>query len=172
MIGNDVVIHENCKLPRSVRIGNHVAIDSGFYCTPKLCVGNYVHISPHVAIIGGKQSVCTIGSYCFVSVGAKLVCGSEKFMGNGLIGPIIPDAFRDELDLRGVVMENFSGVCAQGVLLPGAHLSEGSILGANSFLKTKTEPWTIYAGNPAKPIKKRPFEIMKNYAKLLEHNHD
>ena len=40
-------------------------------------------------------------------------------------------------------------------MLPGVTLAEGTIVGANSLVTKDTEPWTIYAGSPAKPIGKR-----------------
>jgi acetyltransferase-like isoleucine patch superfamily enzyme len=46
-------------------------------------------------------------------------------------------------------------------------MAEGSVLGANSLLKESTEPWTIYVGSPARPIKIRDKEsILKSARKL------
>ncbi len=167
--GYDVFIDANTRFtrPELVSIGNHVGIDWGFYCTTALTVGDYVHISPHVAVIGGAKTGLTVGDFCFVSVGARMVCGSELFQGEGLIGPLIPDEYKDEQILEPIVMQPFSGVCANSVVMPGVVMAEGSILGANSLLKTSTEPWTIYAGSPARPIKTRRSDKMKQYAKEL-----
>ena len=48
-IDNDALI----KFPDNVELGNHVAIDKGFYCTTKLIVGDYVHLAPYSVVIGG-----------------------------------------------------------------------------------------------------------------------
>jgi acetyltransferase-like isoleucine patch superfamily enzyme len=167
--GYDVMIDSNTRFtrPELVVIGNHVSIDWGFYCTTALTVGDYVHISPHVAVIGGGQTGLTVGDFCFISVGARMVCGSELFQGAGLIGPLIPDEYKDDQTLEPIIMEPFSGVCANSVVMPGVVMAEGSILGANSFLKTSTEPWTIYVGSPARPVKFRHSKTMKQYAKEL-----
>jgi acetyltransferase-like isoleucine patch superfamily enzyme len=93
-----------------------------------------------------------------------MICGSEKFQGDGLIGPLIPNAYKDIQILEPIVLKRFSGVCANSVVMPGVLMSEGSVLGANSFLKESTEPWTIYVGSPAKPIKKRKKEKSYQYA--------
>lgn len=171
--GDDVIISRSAEItrPELCTLGNHVAIDSFFYCTTKLKIGDYVHISPHVAVIGGKDTGLFVGDFCFISVGAKMVCGSELFQGDGLIGPLIPDAYKDRQKLEPIYLNRFSGVCANSVVLPGVTLAEGSILGANSLLKTSTEPWTIYAGNPAQPIKIRKKEIMYQYAKKLGYDY-
>lgn len=167
--GRDVRISTDVRFVNldDLVIGNHVAIDSGFYCTTKLTIGDYVHISPHVAVIGGRKAQLSIGSFCFVSVGANIVCASEQFYGDGLIGPFIPDEYRDVVINKPVTMENFSGICASSVLLPGVTMHEGSVLGANSMLKEDAEPWTIYAGSPAKPIRKRFRAKMIKYAREL-----
>lgn len=169
ILGIDVKLSKNIEIvrPELCRIGNHVAIDSGFYCTTQLEIGDYVHISPHVAVIGGKTTGLFVKDFCFISAGANMICGSELFNGDGLIGPVVPDEYRDKTKLEPITLEAFSGVCAGSVVLPGVTLAEGSILGANSMLKESTEPWTIYAGSPARPIKQRPREIMYEYAKKL-----
>lgn len=174
IIGNDVIISKNVEItrPELCSIGNHVAIDSGFYCTTQLTVGDYVHISPHVAVIGGKSTGLVVGDFCFISVGAKMVCGTELFQGAGLIGPLIPDHLADDKLLEPIVLERFSGVCANSVVLSGVTMAEGSVLGANSFLKTDTEPWTIYAGNPAVPIRAREKTTMYKNAKELGYTYD
>jgi acetyltransferase-like isoleucine patch superfamily enzyme len=169
IVGEDVFISKSAEItrPELCTIGNHVAIDSFFYCTTKLKVGDYVHISPHVAVIGGRHTGLFVSDFCFISVGARMVCGSELFQGEGLIGPLIPDAYKDQQKLEPIYLQRFSGACANSVIMPGVTLAEGSILGANSFLKESTEPWTIYAGNPARPIKSRKKETMYAYARKL-----
>lgn len=155
--------------PLLLHLGKHIAIDSGFYCTTNLTVGDYVHISPHVAIIGGENASVYIKDFCFVSVGAKIVAGSERMLGEGLIGPLIPEEFKDNLNIQPIHIDAFSGLCAGSIILPGCTLSAGSVLGANSLLleNTITEPWTIYAGSPAKPIKTRRKDKMIEYAKRM-----
>jgi acetyltransferase-like isoleucine patch superfamily enzyme len=49
----------------------------------------------------------------------------------------------------------FVGTAA--VVLPGTRLPDYSVLGANSLLnKSYTEPYFLYAGNPARPVKQMP----------------
>jgi acetyltransferase-like isoleucine patch superfamily enzyme len=168
-VGFDIEIDANTKItrPELCTIGNHVAIDWGFYCTTQLTIGDYVHISPNVAVIGGRKTGLTVEDFCFISVGSQMICGSELFQGAGLIGPLIPAEFVDQQDLRPITLERFSGACANSVIMPGVVLAQGSVLGANSLLKTSTEPWTIYAGNPARPVKSRSSANMIEYAKRM-----
>lgn len=172
-IGQDVRIDPNTCFtrPELVTLGNHIGIDWGFYCTTQLTVGDYVHISSHVAVIGGARTGLFVEDFCFISVGARLVCASEEFMGEGLIGPIIPDEYKDNQIVQPIHLRRFSGVCAGSTVLPGVELAEGSILGANSMLKSNTEPWTIYAGSPARPIKSRRRDKMYEYARKLGYDY-
>jgi hypothetical protein len=54
--GDDVVISDfaEIKRPHLVSIGNHAAIDSFVSITTRAEIGDYVHISPHVSVIGGS----------------------------------------------------------------------------------------------------------------------
>lgn len=167
--GADVKIstYSNITRPYLVKIGNHVAIDFCFYCTTALSVGDYVHISSHVSVIGGASASLAIEDFVFISTGSRIICGSDKMLGDGLINPFIPESYRDALDNRPITIKRFAGVAANSVVLPGVVMAEGSVLGANSLLKKSTDPWTIYGGSPAKPIKDRKKETMYRYAEEL-----
>ena len=41
------------------------------------------------------------------------------------------------------------------VILPGIHIGDGAIIGANSIVGSNVDPYTIVVGNPAKPLRKR-----------------
>jgi putative colanic acid biosynthesis acetyltransferase WcaF len=49
----------------------------------------------------------------------------------------------------------YSWVCARASVGPGVNLGEGAILGLGSVATKDLEPWTVYAGVPAKKIKLR-----------------
>jgi len=168
--GEDVFISGNVEIrrPHLVSMGNHIAIDSGFYITTSADFGDYIHIGPHVLVIGGAHSNLKLGNFTNLTLGAKIICGSDSFSGHGLVSaPGIPVEFLNEIKLSSVVIEDFAAVCAGAIVFPGVTISEGSVIGANSVIKKDTLPWTIYAGTPARPIKERPKEKMLEYAKKL-----
>jgi len=66
-----------------------------------------------------------------------------------------------------ITLERFASVGTNCVIMPGVTMAEGSVLGACSFLTKSTEPWTIYVGVPAKPVKIREKNKMIEYAKKL-----
>ncbi|MFZ4771111.1 MAG: acyltransferase, partial [Ferruginibacter sp.] len=101
-------------------------------------------------------------------VGGRIVCGSDEFLGEGLItAPGIPEEYRDQLKIEEVRFEMFANIGANVTILPGITLGEGSVVGACSLVTKDTEPWTIYIGTPARPIKIRPREKMIEYAKKM-----
>lgn len=169
IVGKDVRISDtvNITRPELVRIGSHVAIDFCFSCTTQLTVGDYVHVAPHVSVVGGAASSLTLDHFSYLSTGTKVICGSDKMLGDGLVGPFIPEWAQDEHIVAPVTLERFAGTGANAVILPGVTMAEGSVLGAHSMLKHSTEPWTIYAGSPARPIKKRPQGKILDYAARL-----
>ena len=158
--------HVEIRRPELFSIGSHSAVDTGFYTT-EVELGDYLHISPYVSVIGGAKGLFRMGHFTTLSSGARIICGSDKMLGHGLVGPMIPDEFKDEIVTKPVVMEQFSSVGTNAVIFPGVTIAEGSVVGANSLVTSSTEPWTIYYGSPARPIKARFKDNMLLYAKKL-----
>lgn len=167
-IGEDVFIHETViiKHPNLCRIGNHVAIDNGVTISTVIELDNYIHIAPYVCTIGGKNTKVTMKNFSFIAAGTKIVTGSEDYTGKGLVGPTIPIEYR-ELILGDILFDKYAGCGVNCSVMPGVKFNEGSILGANSIATSDLEPWTIYVGSPAKPIKKRNKQIIIEYVKKL-----
>lgn len=59
------------------------------------------------------------------------------------------------LVVKPIVIENGAWVGARAVILPGVTIASHSVVAAGSVLAKSTEPYTIYAGNPAVAVKKR-----------------
>jgi acetyltransferase-like isoleucine patch superfamily enzyme len=170
ILGTDVFIFENAFFgrPDGVEIGDHSAIDYGFYCTVgEFRLRRYVHIASHVSVIGGKDASLTMEDFSFIASGSRIVCGSESYLGEGLVGPRIPDQYKDVTIIEPIVFKKFSGVGSNCIVMPGVTLAEGSIVGGNSYIAHDTEPWTIYVGNPAKPVKKRRSDRILEYAQRI-----
>ncbi len=168
--GQNVYIGDRVDIrrPHLVSVGNHIAIDNGFYITTAATLGDHIHIAPYVTVIGGETGFLKMGHFTNISTGGKIICGSDTFMGDGLISaPGIPDEYRDELIIAPVIFENFVNTGANITVLPGVTLGEGSVIAACSLVTKDTEPWTIYMGNPAKPYKIRKKDKMMEYAKRL-----
>lgn len=166
--GEDVFIHKTAliKRPEICDIGSHVAIDNGVTIATELVMGDYIHIAPYVVVIGGVKSKLILDDFSFVAAGTKIVCGSEDYTGAGLVGPTIPAKYR-KIDYTSVTFGKYSGCGVNCSIMPNVTLAEGSILGANSLLTKDTEPWTIYVGSPAKPVKIRDKEYILDFANKI-----
>ena len=46
-------------------------------------------------------------------------------------------------------------ISQNAVILPGVHIGDGAIVGANSVVGSDIDPYTIVVGNPAKVLRKR-----------------
>jgi dTDP-4-amino-4,6-dideoxy-D-glucose acyltransferase len=169
-VGNDVFISPLVSItrPKLIKLGNHVAIDPWLHCTAGLETGDYVHIQAHVGIIGGSGGLIKIGHFTNISLGGRIVTVSDKFYGEGLItAPGIPEEFLDARKSGPIIFEDFVNTGSGITVLPGITLREGSVIGACALVTKDTEPWTIYAGIPAKPVGIRPKEKMLEYAKKM-----
>lgn len=139
--------------PELVEIGSHVSIDQWVYISTQLILGNYIHIAPHVSIIGGGIATLTMEDFTNIGSGGKIVCATDDFL-QGLISPVVPIEHRTIIN-KPVKFEKYSTLGVNCTVLPGVTLGEGSIIGANSLVTRDTEPWMVYGGSPARPIKKR-----------------
>lgn len=92
-----------------------------------------------------NQGHITIGANAVVSQNSTL-CAST----HDLSEPLFP------LVLRPIRIERDAWVAAEAFVGPGVTLGEGAVLGARGVAVRDLEPWTVYAGNPARPIKGRP----------------
>ena len=170
-IGDDVIISDLCdiKRPHLVKIGNHVALDSGFYCTTGLDIGSYVHISLYVTCIGGEKGRFIAKGFNNVMAGARIICVSDRFDDSGLFGAMIPAEFKGRSINKPVIMEEFSNIGTNSIVLPGSILRRGSLITAGSLFYGEAEEWGIYKGNPAKLVKKiDPTLILKAATNLLK----
>ncbi|MGH7967351.1 MAG: hypothetical protein ACREIC_01350 [Limisphaerales bacterium] len=55
-------------------------------------------------------------------------------------------------------VEDDSWIAAQAFLAPGVHVGKGGVVGARAVVTKSVQPWTVVAGNPAKPIRTRSLE--------------
>jgi acetyltransferase-like isoleucine patch superfamily enzyme len=167
-IGYDVRVHEQAIVtrPELVEIGNHVAIDMWVYLSTQAKIGNYIHIAPSVSIIGGASALLTMEDFTNIGSGGRIVCASDDFM-QGLISPVVPIEHRTVIN-KPITFKKFATLGVNCTVLPGVTLGEGCIVGANSVVTKDTEPWMVYAGTPAKPIKPREQSRILESAKILE----
>lgn len=74
------------RRPHLVSVGSHAAIDSFVSIATAAEIGDYAHISPHVSVVGGETGVLRMGHFTNLAAGCRVICGSDEFLGYGLIG--------------------------------------------------------------------------------------
>lgn len=166
-MSKDLFIHRDVEFKVEPTLGDHIAIDKGVYCTVNATIGDYVHISPYVTIIGGKKGSFIAKGFNNIMAGARIICGSDRFDGSGLFGAMIPEELKGIQIIETVIMEEFSNIGTNAIVLPGSILRRGVLLSAGSLLRGDTEEWGVYKGNPAVLVKKiDPSKILNNAKKL------
>jgi len=149
-------------------LGKHISIDKGAYFSTNIFIkGSYVHISPYVTIIGGSKSSFTCNGFNNIMAGARIVCGSDRFDDSGLFGAMIPKNLKGKQIIKPVIMEEFSNIGTNAIVMPGSILRKGVLLTAGSLLIGDTEEWGVYKGNPAVLVKKICGDKIIKNAKLL-----
>jgi acetyltransferase-like isoleucine patch superfamily enzyme len=106
--------------------------------------------------------------------GARIICSSDRFDASGLFGAMIPEELKGKQISEPIIMEEFSNIGTNAIVLPGSILRRGVLLTAGSLLIGDTEEWGVYKGNPAKLVKKIDGQKIVDSAKKLgfEDNYD
>ena len=105
-----------------------------------------------------------IGKFCQIASGVEFVMNGANHQMNAVSTfPFytlegweqIPPT-QNDLPLKGdTIIGNDVWIGQNVTILPGVHIGDGAIIGANSVVGSNVDPYTIVAGNPAKPIRKR-----------------
>jgi galactoside O-acetyltransferase len=154
-LGKNVLIDIGVCLngPANISIGDYVWIDSNCKIEAMLgevTIGRRVHIAPF-SLIAAREPI-VIGDYVGISSSVKIYSNSEHPIdGKRMSGPMIPEEYK-AFHSQPIILHKDSFVGTNSVLLPGAELGEGAVVGANTIVQKKVEPWTIVVGPSAKVI--------------------
>jgi acetyltransferase-like isoleucine patch superfamily enzyme len=62
---------------------------------------------------------------------------------------------QNRIDFKKIVIMDGADIGIGSIILPGVTIGEGAIVGAGSIVTKSIEPYSVYAGNPAKFLRKR-----------------
>ena len=105
-----------------------------------------------------------IGKFCQIASGVEFVMNGANHQMNAvstfpfytLEGWEQNPPSQNDLPIKGdTIIGNDVWIGQNATILPGVHIGDGAIIGANSVVGSNVDPYTIVAGNPAKPIRKR-----------------
>ena len=173
-VGQDVIIWPLAKIvsPEVISIGDSVIIDDFVFLMggTRTVIGSFVHIASFVSITGGGEFI--MEDFSGLSGGIRVYTGNEDYLGGSLTNPAVPHPYR--VPIRSFVhIKKHAIIGANTVILPGVTIGEGAVIGANSLVTKDCEPWTIYVGSPARPLRPRPRErILELEAQLRRELYD
>lgn len=145
--GENVTIYEKAIIihPENIEIGDNVIIDDfAFICANKrIKIGSNIHITSYISITGDEEF--EMEDFSGIASGTRVFTSNYYFKGSNYF----------EYFSAPVKIKKFSIVGSSSVIMPGAILSEGTFIGANSLIEsnTVTEPFSLYVGSPIKKIK-------------------
>ena len=104
-----------------------------------------------------------IGKFCQIAHGVEFIMNGANHQMNAVStfpffanGWGAPPPKENDLPLKGdTVIGNDVWIGQNAVILPGVHIGDGAIIGANSVVSKNVEPYEIVAGNPIRTIRKR-----------------
>lgn len=162
-------VGKNCMIsPRvsvyggdAIEIGDNVRIDD--FCVLSggagLRIGSHIHIACYASFFAG--SGIEIGDFCQIAAYSLLLSESDDFSGRSLIGPQVPRKYKPGYKAgRPIVFGRHVTLGAKCTILPGVTMGEGAIVGAHSLVTKDCDPWTLYAGTPARPIRERSRDML------------
>ncbi|MBD3627915.1 CatB-related O-acetyltransferase [Cyclobacterium sp.] len=148
-ISGNVFISEGCKILKGVHIrGNS-----------KITIGKYTSINgPSTDILSGVFPV-HIGSFCSIARNVSIQEYnhhadrlSTYFINKNILG----GSFEDDIVSKGnIEIGNDVWIGTKTVVLSGAKIGHGAIIGANSVVKGIIPAFAIAVGSPAKVVKYR-----------------
>ena len=137
---------------------------------PQIIVGDFTYIADsdfesHVThLYEWNDDRLIIGKFCQIAAGVEFVMNGANHQMNAvstfpfytLEGWNAATPQKSDLPLKGdTVIGNDVWIGQNATILPGIHIGDGAIIGANSVVSKNIEPYTIVAGNPIRVIRKR-----------------
>lgn len=118
-------------------------------------------------IVSSKNSKVKIGKYCAIANGLKIITLNHDYNYPALQGTFYKNKFNiqhpgelnkipnKERTKGDVIIGNDVWIGEDVFILSGVKIHDGCCIGAKSVVTKSLDPYTIYAGNPCKFIKKR-----------------
>ena len=137
---------------------------------PNIIVGDFTYIADsefesHVTnFYPWSRDKLIIGKFCQIAAGVEFMMNDANHQMSGVStypfytieGWDMAAPAPSDMPYKGdTVIGNDVWIGQNALILPGVHIGDGAIIGANSVVGNDVAPYTIVAGNPAKEIRKR-----------------
>ncbi len=167
--GENVIIGKTVRIryPELVEIADNVIIDDFTYISTQLKLHTNVHISAGCKIIGGKSAYVEMKEFSTLAPNVVLSAGSDDYL-SGIATPMVGLEFKANAKIGKIILNKHCIVGAGSIVLPDVEFKEGACIGALSLANRNLEEYTLYAGIPAKELKKRNKEEILNLEQKLK----
>lgn len=162
-IGSDVRVFERASFYGidRISIGDECRIDD--YCVVSageggIAIGRNVHIAVYSSLIG--NGAITLGDFSGLSSRVSIYSSSDDYSGEFMTNPTVTPEFTGVRHAQ-VIIGRHVIVGSGSVILPGVVLHEGAAVGALTVIRDNCEPFTIYAGNPARRVGLRKRNLLE-----------
>ena len=168
--GENVLISKKASIysPSKIEIGDNVRIDDFCILSGKIKLGNNTRIAAYSALYAGDFGI-TLKDFVTLSARCTIWAMTDDYSGNALIGPIVPEKFRNVIGGE-VILEKYVSL-ATGVTVitksKGIRLQEGCAVGAMSLVNKSLSEWTIYFGIPCRVFKERSRKMAELSEKFI-----
>lgn len=166
-IGFNVQISDKASIygAKNISIGDNVRIDD--FCIlsagAEFEIGSFVHIACYTALIGRERIV--IEDFVDISMKCTIISSTSDSSGDYLTSPVIPVECLNT-KFAPVWIKSGSVIYAHSLILPGTIVGEGAVVGAMSLGKGDIPDFEIWAGIPARFVKKRKHGLKKMMMEL------
>ena len=163
------------KLPDPMTIHPIAGYENEIYVKPTLknpniIVGDFTYIADsdfeshvtHLYDWNGDRLI--IGKFCQIAAGVEFVMNGANHQMNAITtfpfytleGWGARPPAKSDLPLKGnTLIGNDVWIGQNAVILPGVHIGDGAIIGANAVVGSDIPPYSVAVGNPARVIRKR-----------------
>lgn len=162
-VGNWTKISDKASFynAKNISIGDNTRIDD--FCVISageggIFIGNNVHLSIFSSIMGKAKII--ISDYAGLSSRVSIYSSNDDYSGNYMTNPTVNPTFTN-VKHAPVYIGKHVVIGSGSIVLPDSIIEDGASVGALSLIKGKCKPFYIYAGIPARPIKKRSKKLLK-----------
>ncbi|NOT64915.1 MAG: acyltransferase [Methylotenera sp.] len=162
-VGINVLISDKASIYNcsNITLGSNVRIDD--FCVLSagsggIVVGNNVHIAVYASLIGAGKII--LSDFCNISSRVSIYSSSDDYSGDAMTNPMVPAAYTNVAHADVFVGKHVI-IGSGSVILPGVTLDIGVAIGALSLIRQDCKAFGIYAGVPAKLIKKRKRNLLE-----------
>lgn len=161
--GQSVFISTKASIynPEKIHLGSNVRIDDFAILSAGdggIHLGDYVHIAFHSSLVGKGE--IKMNAFSGLSARVSIYSSNDDYSGEYMTNPCVPPIYTN-VQSGDVTIDEHVIIGNGSIVLPNVHLGKGCVIGAQSLVKKDCDPFCIYAGSPAKFIKKREKKLLQ-----------